>query len=428
MKRCNACDEEFADKFSFCPVDGTPLNSLAAAVVGQDPDAGPEFFVSGDSSLPDRFATAKRGEFNVTMIGGAGLAWRLAAEVSFVIDQLQRGWPEFKRDPIGSGARGLNDVASRLKKFLLAPNVLAGGMTAMLVVVSAVLALLLLGRVTPRTADMSDIERPVVQIVSLRPPDQNTPPEGTGMGAGSNGRVGLATGKEEGSESEPKRSRGGGASGEHNPLPPQQGTVPPPSAIAAPINPPLPNAALPLAGIDIDPALWKSMPSSTYGDPRSKSTVASKGPGHGGAIGAGNGLGIGEGNGDGFGKGNDGNIGDGDKNRGGNGLGGAHGSDPRDIERIFPPKDVTQRAKVISKPEPGYTEEARRTQVTGTVVLRVVFSVSGEVTGIHAIKSLPGGLTEKAIAAAHQIRFVPAMRNGQPVSVYMQLEYNFNLY
>src|SRR5882724_2919138 len=28
MKFCSTCKEEFADKFSFCPVDGTPLNVL----------------------------------------------------------------------------------------------------------------------------------------------------------------------------------------------------------------------------------------------------------------------------------------------------------------------------------------------------------------------------------------------------------------
>jgi hypothetical protein len=34
MKTCTACEEEFEDKFSFCPVDGTPLNLLAAALAG----------------------------------------------------------------------------------------------------------------------------------------------------------------------------------------------------------------------------------------------------------------------------------------------------------------------------------------------------------------------------------------------------------
>src|SRR6266850_7568298 len=30
MKFCSRCEEEFADKFSFCPVDGTPLSSVVA--------------------------------------------------------------------------------------------------------------------------------------------------------------------------------------------------------------------------------------------------------------------------------------------------------------------------------------------------------------------------------------------------------------
>ena len=29
MKFCSLCEEEFADKFSFCPVDGTPLTVVA---------------------------------------------------------------------------------------------------------------------------------------------------------------------------------------------------------------------------------------------------------------------------------------------------------------------------------------------------------------------------------------------------------------
>jgi TonB family protein len=83
---------------------------------------------------------------------------------------------------------------------------------------------------------------------------------------------------------------------------------------------------------------------------------------------------------------------------------------------------------VLAKPEPQYTDEARRNQITGTVVLRVVFSRFGDVTNVRAVQSLPFGLTEKAIAAARQIRFLPAIKDGRPVSVYMQLEYNFNLY
>jgi protein TonB len=89
---------------------------------------------------------------------------------------------------------------------------------------------------------------------------------------------------------------------------------------------------------------------------------------------------------------------------------------------------VDQRARLLFKPEPQYTEEARRNQITGTVVLRAVFASSGEVVQVRAINSLPFGLTERAIAAARQIKFNPATKNGRAVSVYMNLEYNFNLY
>jgi hypothetical protein len=44
------------------------------------------------------------------------------------------------------------------------------------------------------------------------------------------------------------------------------------------------------------------------------------------------------------------------------------------------------------------------------------------------VSGLPYGLTEKAIAAARQIRFQPAMKDGRAVSQFIQIEYNFNLY
>jgi TonB family protein len=91
-------------------------------------------------------------------------------------------------------------------------------------------------------------------------------------------------------------------------------------------------------------------------------------------------------------------------------------------------KEVTTKAIVITKPEPRYTEEARQKAVTGTVVLRGVFSSYGKITNLRVISGLPHGLTENAIAAARQIRFIPAIKDGQFVSMYIQLEYNFDLY
>jgi len=91
-------------------------------------------------------------------------------------------------------------------------------------------------------------------------------------------------------------------------------------------------------------------------------------------------------------------------------------------------KDVDTKPRLISKPEPVYTERARGHLVVGTVVLKVVFAASGKVTNIRVVQGLPDGLTERAIEAARKIKFIPAMREGKYVSMWMQLEYNFNLY
>jgi len=121
-------------------------------------------------------------------------------------------------------------------------------------------------------------------------------------------------------------------------------------------------------------------------------------------------------------------MGGGRKGLGNGGIGGSRGNDPEDPDHIYPPQQVTERARVLAKPEPQYTEEARRNSISGSVVLRVVFSRSGEVINIRAVQTLPFGLTERAIAAARMIRFRPATKDGRPVNVPMQLEYNFNLY
>jgi TonB family protein len=101
---------------------------------------------------------------------------------------------------------------------------------------------------------------------------------------------------------------------------------------------------------------------------------------------------------------------------------------PLEVEKIYLGKEVDTKARLVSKPEPSYTEKARMKEVTGTVVLKVVFSAQGTVTNIRTVTGLPHGLTERAIAAARKIKFIPATKDGRYVSMWMQLEYNFNLY
>ena len=94
----------------------------------------------------------------------------------------------------------------------------------------------------------------------------------------------------------------------------------------------------------------------------------------------------------------------------------------------FSGNEVTTKARVLSKPEPSYTQRARENQVTGTVILRAIFASDGQIKYIFVLRGLPDGLTEASIAAAKRIKFAPATIKGKPVSMWMQLEYNFNLY
>ena len=96
--------------------------------------------------------------------------------------------------------------------------------------------------------------------------------------------------------------------------------------------------------------------------------------------------------------------------------------------RVYSGKEVSTKARILSKPEPRYTEEARKNQITGTIMLRAIFAANGRVVGIRALSHLPDGLTESAFRAARGIKFIPATKDGHPVSMWMVLEYNFNLY
>lgn len=101
---------------------------------------------------------------------------------------------------------------------------------------------------------------------------------------------------------------------------------------------------------------------------------------------------------------------------------------PVDYSGIFSPRDVDQKAVIITRPSPIYPPAARQKQVSGTVVLRAVFAASGEVTNLTVIEGLPEGVTESAIEAAKKITFTPAKINGRAVSQYIQIEYTFSLY
>jgi TonB family protein len=94
-------------------------------------------------------------------------------------------------------------------------------------------------------------------------------------------------------------------------------------------------------------------------------------------------------------------------------------------EEIFSGRDVTTKPRILQKPPPSFPSEARRSGTGGKVILRVLLSSTAKVTHITVLKELPNGLTESAIKAACRIRFEPAMKDGHPVAMYVQVEYEF---
>jgi TonB family protein len=504
MKFCSNCKEEFADKFSFCPVDGTPL--IAHVPEPEKKVVKSESFSESVGSSEPVLSGAggagavalERGEFHLTMIDDAGLIGRLAKELADVAHEYQLTWPEFKRDPFGFTKRSLIGYGQMASKFFANRNVVVGLIVAVVAMIGLVGIVGLLDRAQPggisRTgfvsfAVVAGLILAIIFITWLRKSQSGAvlgAPEGEtnnavlGMVAAFSvflllvgggvlynfwqkraeeqqqvadqlvvqqyidipseqptpdvGTAGLNKGKGGGSKPKQEKPGGGGGGGREEQKPASFGKTPQasltvPQVVAPDPHPPtIKNPALPVAAtIVADPMLVPpDARALNYGLRDSKSTDPSSGPGTGNGMGTGKGGGMGPGEGGGLGPGRGGNIGGGDYHEGGGGPGGGGGG--TDYNKVFSGKDVSSKARVLSKPEPQYTEEARKNQVTGTVVLRAVFTSGGQVTGIKAVSGLPYGLTERAIAAARQIKFTPATKDGHAVSMYIQLEYNFNLY
>ncbi len=83
--------------------------------------------------------------------------------------------------------------------------------------------------------------------------------------------------------------------------------------------------------------------------------------------------------------------------------------------------------RVLWKPEPQYSAEARSERIEGDVVLLVRFPAEGAVEVIDVVSSLGYGLDEFAIQAAAAIRFEPATQGGVPVEKTARIRIRFEL-
>jgi protein TonB len=81
----------------------------------------------------------------------------------------------------------------------------------------------------------------------------------------------------------------------------------------------------------------------------------------------------------------------------------------------------------IIRPEPTYTEIARKGRIEGFVIIEAIIDVNGNVTDVRILKNLPLGLGDAAMEAVKRWKFKPGTLNGQPVPVIYDLTVNFRL-
>jgi len=137
--------------------------------------------------------------------------------------------------------------------------------------------------------------------------------------------------------------------------------------------------------------------STNYGNPLAGLGISSVGNGIGTGIGGGTGPGVGPGRGGGFG-----------------GFAYKIGGGVSAPVPVF-------------KPEPEYSEEARKAKWQGAVLLELVVDADGVPQNIKVIRSLGLGLDQKAIEAVQKWRFKPGQKDGKAVPVSANIEVNFRL-
>ncbi len=206
---------------------------------------------------------------------------------------------------------------------------------------------------------------------------------------------------------------GGGGGGDRDKLEAPKGKLPkfkmeqlaPPAMVVRNENPKLPVEP----SVVVPPQVkMAALNTPNFGDPKAviPSGPASNGTGSGGGIGSGSGGGVGSGAGPGVGPGRGGGIGGG----------------------VFRVGGGVSAPRALETPDPEYSEEARKAKYQGTCVLWLIVGPDGRPRDVKVARSLGMGLDQKAIEAVRKWKFEPAMKDGRPVAVQINVEVNFRLY
>lgn len=196
-----------------------------------------------------------------------------------------------------------------------------------------------------------------------------------------------------------EKQMGGGGGGNRSKLEESKGKLPRPAPrqFVPPRVDPIENPKLPVVPTIVASNDIPNIDAPNFGNPLSGLGIPSNGTGFGGSIGGGRGPGVGPGTGGGFG-------------------GGA-----------FKIGGGVTAPVPISKPEPEYSEEARKAKWQGSVILSLVVDDKGMPQDIKVLRKLGMGLDEKAVEAVMKWRFKPGMKDGKPVPVQATIEVTFRL-
>ncbi len=204
---------------------------------------------------------------------------------------------------------------------------------------------------------------------------------------------------------------GGGGGGNHEIIAPSKGHLPKMAKVQ--VTPPQ-VLKIDHPKLAVDPSIVMPQPMKLpdtkmpdLGIPQSNQvTLASQGSGRGSGFGSGGGGGIGSGNGGGVGP----------------GSGGGTGGGP------YHPGGGISTPKIIFSVDPEFSDEARRAKYQGIVVISLIVDAQGNPQHVRVIRNLGMGLDEKAVEAVKQYKFKPALMQGKPVPVEINIEVNFQLF
>jgi periplasmic protein TonB len=101
-------------------------------------------------------------------------------------------------------------------------------------------------------------------------------------------------------------------------------------------------------------------------------------------------------------------------------------SEAPDPDRVFQISEVQLPPVAIEAPKPPYPEVAREAGIDGRVETEVLVRADGTVARVR-VKSGNTLLANSAQETLYRWRFKPAMANGRPVSVWVEISVNFTL-